>query len=577
MPVLRMAPDNTLAETLGNLGQSLTRNFNPLAQMQAYQLQQRMFLEQEQLREQQRKNAAQYDAVRHFAQFVPQEYLPMVATMIYQNAPWDQIVRHVAMWSGHLIDADTPEALAKNIEFMRQIDSSYSYQKDGPPVGGRVTADAFDRWKAAQAGASAQATAAGTMRGQQEASAPYISQLVDDASPAGIQKNIDVIERWEGKPYDYSTRGPPVKGSATQAAFDDWKIKQGSIAAGENARSTEVGKQIGGGITPSGQLYPFGLPGSPTNPFPTATSPAPSTPAPAPTSTTPNVSISNPANPSATPTPITRQTTAGVVVGQTAPEATQTAALDKATRDNLQEAIDAGVAAVKLKSITARIRALADAAGTGGPEQLPTAVVQKLADMGFRFTKRSEILAEMDSLFKAQIPELRKDMGVKFEAGPELSAQSKMVGTSTLPPAVLNGILARQDAIADLGIQRRELAQRAIGQNPDNPLPVTDYYREENKLYDQLPQHTQELLRLYGANAAPNAATPVTTQGGAPSVPAPNAGDAVSNALSNFVHWFTGGYGQAQPPAPAPGPGATPDNSVEIKPNPDGTFPDAPR
>ena len=35
MPVLRSEPDNTLAETLGNLGNSLTQSFNPLNQMRA--------------------------------------------------------------------------------------------------------------------------------------------------------------------------------------------------------------------------------------------------------------------------------------------------------------------------------------------------------------------------------------------------------------------------------------------------------------------------------------------------------------------------------------------------------------
>ena len=42
MPVLRQAPDNTLAETLGGLGNSLTNAFNPLNQIRAQNLQSEM-------------------------------------------------------------------------------------------------------------------------------------------------------------------------------------------------------------------------------------------------------------------------------------------------------------------------------------------------------------------------------------------------------------------------------------------------------------------------------------------------------------------------------------------------------
>ena len=49
MPVLRMPQDNTLAETLGNLGQALSSNFDPLNRLRGYDIQQQMWLRQQQV------------------------------------------------------------------------------------------------------------------------------------------------------------------------------------------------------------------------------------------------------------------------------------------------------------------------------------------------------------------------------------------------------------------------------------------------------------------------------------------------------------------------------------------------
>ena len=539
MPVLRMPADNSLGETLGNLGQSLANNFNPLKQMQAYELQRRMWMQDEQLRQEQRKNAATQAAIGQYAHIVPSEFMPEIANMIYQNAPADQILRRVALRSGRLIDATDDESLRKNIEFMRQIDPNYSYSKDGPPVGGAATAKAFDDWKVNEAGRAAGATALGTKTGEQAAADAAFAGAIDDTTPEATANNIRIIEKVTGKPWD-QPYPPPITPKTVKAA-DDWKVAN----AGALKKSEAEGTNLGDNATkPRDLSKPTLMP--PAGGFKTDGA---------------DVSVPGPTS-TAAPVPVTRSTPAGTIVGQSPAEATAAAGVDKQARDMLQEAVDSGVSARKLKIITARLNTLADVAANSGAGQITGWGAQQLANLGLHFTTKQEVLAEMKSLFNAQIPELRKEMGVKFEAGPELSAQAKMVGTSDLPPAVVKAITARQDALADLALQRRDLAQRTLGQNPENPLTLPDYYKEENKVYEQLPQHTQELLKIYGANAVPQPPVQSTTP-----PPAPGPLDALGNVFRSL---FGGGQQPAPQPTPEqPNPRAVyrgPDQPLEIMP-----------
>ena len=213
----------------------------------------------------------------------------------------------------------------------------------------------------------------------------------------------------------------------------------------------------------------------------------------------PDVSIPNPASPTAPPTPVVTQTPAGAVMGQTAAAGRASKTLEATTRGQLQEAIDGGVAGIKMNALLDRLHTLAHLADLQGAGQIPGWASQWLVDHKLAITDRAAIMAEMQSEFNAQIPELRKDMGVKFEAGPELSAQGKMIGNPSLPTQVIDGILARQKSIADLGIQRRNLAIRTLQPGADQPLALPDYYKQENALYDNLGTEMQKQLQDYGA------------------------------------------------------------------------------
>ena len=147
-----MPQDNTLAETLGNLGNSIGNAFDPLKRLQAYQIQQRIALEQQQIIQAQRENAAKQSAINQWGHIVPSDKLPQIANMIYQGAPYDQVARAAAQLSGNLVD--DPNAMQQNIRYIEQLTGKpYDYATNGPPVAGPNTAKQANDWKVNQAGA----------------------------------------------------------------------------------------------------------------------------------------------------------------------------------------------------------------------------------------------------------------------------------------------------------------------------------------------------------------------------------------------------------------------------------------
>ena len=192
--------------------------------MQAYELQYRMWLQQQQLIQAQRENNAKAAAIQQWGHIVPPDKLPQIATMIFQGAPYDQVARAAAQLSGQLID--DPNAMQQNIRYIEQLTGKpYDYASLGPPVAGPNTAKQANDWKVSQAGATAGATALGTKTGEQAAAAPYMNALVDDPSDTGTAKNIAIIEHLTGQPYDAS-KGPPIAGPLTLKSNQDWHSRQ---------------------------------------------------------------------------------------------------------------------------------------------------------------------------------------------------------------------------------------------------------------------------------------------------------------------------------------------------------------
>ena len=233
-----MPQDNTLAETLGNLGNSIGNAFDPLKRLQAYQIQQRIALEQQQIIQAQRENAAKQSAINQWGHIVPSDKLPQIANMIYQGAPYDQVARAAAQLSGNLVD--DPDAMQQNIRYIEQLTGKpYDYATNGPPVAGPNTAKQANDWKVNQAGATAASTSLGQKTGEQAAVAPLLSQLKDDTSPEATAGNIKIMETINGKPWDQPYA--PVVGPNTQQA----RNQSDATRAGQQATATSQGTKAG--------------------------------------------------------------------------------------------------------------------------------------------------------------------------------------------------------------------------------------------------------------------------------------------------------------------------------------------
>jgi len=237
MPVLRMPTDTTLGDTLGNLGRSLTENFNPLNQLRAYDIQQQMWMRQQQLLQMQRENQARQAAIQQWGNLVPPDKLPQIALMIYQNAPYEQVARAAAEASGQLIDKTDPASIQKNIAFMEHV-TGKPWTDPYPPYAGEVTGAYIRDLQAKQAGAVAGAQEGGKISATRAANAPLVSGYIDDTTPEATANNIKIwntlnpTAQWD-KPYP-----PPVTPKTVQA-MADFQVNQ----AGRTKASEDIGSQ----------------------------------------------------------------------------------------------------------------------------------------------------------------------------------------------------------------------------------------------------------------------------------------------------------------------------------------------
>jgi hypothetical protein len=236
-----MPTDTTLGDTLGNLGRSLTEGFNPLNQLRAYDIQQQMWMRQQQLLQMQRENAARQAAIDQWGHIVPPDKLPQISLMIYQGAPYEQVARAAAQFSGNL--KDDPNAMQQNIRYIEQLTGKpYDYATLGPPVAGPNTAKQADDWKVSQAGKTAASTALGTATGEQASRAP-LAGMIDEDTPAAALHNQQIYQTVYGKPPENGlVDAGPITAAANRArmAVQQGLIEQAKVQGGQQARQALV-------------------------------------------------------------------------------------------------------------------------------------------------------------------------------------------------------------------------------------------------------------------------------------------------------------------------------------------------
>jgi hypothetical protein len=545
MPFLRMPEDNTLAETLGNLGSSLGNALNPMNQLRAYDIQQQMFLRRQQLEQLQRENAAKQGAIQQWGHIVPADKLPQIAAMIYTGAPYDQIARAAAQLSGNLVD--DPNAMQQNIRYIEQLTGKpYDYATMGPPVAGPNTQKAYDSWKVTQAGNTAASTALGTKTGEQAATGALTSKFIDDTTPEATANNIRITEQLTGKPWD-QPYAPPVTPKTIQA-YDDWKIKNAGATAEATAGGTQRGEnQFKPRDLSKPQLNPP-VGGFTDTPAPPALAPnAP--PAPANAAPTPNVSVTNETVPFAPASPVVRQTPAGVITGQSPQE---TAAGTTVTDANLKDLTQALTEAQSAKQLLPKLNQLHDlvrlynAEGPGG--KLDAAAVKLFADKwGVSVGDKGAAYQAIQQLLNSEIPDIRQKAGIQRLAGPAIKEEQLIIGQPNMPPQVMDNIIANEKAAADIQVERGNIAFRArYGQGQD-ALQMPDYAKQSMDLDNSFQSRTDDYRKQYGAiGTADQQPAPIAQP------TAPLGGNTVMDAIHGALGWLTGQTPNSQTPPTVP-------------------------
>jgi hypothetical protein len=434
-------------------------------------------------------------------------------------------------------------------------------------------------------------------------------------------KNIAIIEHLTGQPYDAS-KGPPIAGPLTLKSNQDWMVANAGRVTGSQAAGTAANTPINpaepkifpppGGFTSTAPASPAAA--APPAATPPAVAPPAATPPAAtpPVATPPQTVTRSGVPPGATPdpnrpgwywqggnlkAPVTTGGPAGTVIGYDPNDLKLAADISGAATKTLADAYAAGGdSAARLMAVTAQIKALEQVSQTGGLYgQITAGPLRDLlnkAGLG-NITTAQQAQAAEDNLLKNTLPGMLKEFNVTRFASPEITMMNQVAGSSSLPPGVLDDILANVDTTANYTIQRRALAGQALGYDPSNPLNFPDYQQQDNALQANYAPELARRRQSYGAVAATVAApvvsnppAPVVSNPPAPVVsnpPAPvvnspsvNVGGGQSPSLWDVVsHFFGGGGSQAAPlgPAPASAP-APPANAppVEIIQRPDGSW-----
>ena len=481
-----------------------------------------------------------------------------------------------------LKDDTSPDATANNIRIMETINGK-PWDNPYAPVVGPNTQQARNASDAARAGQQATATSQGTKAGEKAANAPYFGGLVDDPSPTGTQTNIKMIEQITGQPYD-TAKGPPIAGPLTLKANQDWQVANAGRVTGSQAAGTAANTPINPAeprIFPPPGGFVSTAPASPTATSPVAAPSAPAAPiatpsAPAaPAVTRASVPLGATPDPNrpgwywqggTLKAPVTTSGPAGTIIGYDPNDLAVAKTSSDQAAETLTGAYAAGEGAAKLKAITAQIRALEQVSHTGGAYgQFTAGPLRDLLDKAglANVTNAQQAQTAEMNLLKNELPSVIKSAGMTRVAQPEIAAVSTMTGTADLPPGVLDNILANVDNAADYTLQRKGLAGRVLGFDPQNPMNYPDFQQGDAALLNNYQPDLDKRRQNYGAiNATPS--SPVaTTQ--AP--PPPQINDnPVTNALGAAVHWLFGG-------ASASAPSQLPSPSIELKPDANGVYP----
>jgi hypothetical protein len=347
------------------------------------------------------------------------------------------------------------------------------------------------------------------------AAADLGTNYIDSTDAAAKAFNLQRYQRLNGGKMPDSPL-TLVVGANTQAQRQAEEAQQKQA----EARGTARGTLQGAGIDVNKQLlFPEGdNPLAPVTASATAPGGQQSTGA-ASGQPAPKTQISNPAAPYEVPTTIVQQTASGVLTGASDVEGTK--AINTQRKSDLDQAVNEGRAATKLKVVLGQIQQLATYLNASGLSGQADAAWRNWMQQTFGVAvgDKAEAQRQLSILLKDQLPALRSESGITRVAGPEIKLMGGMTGLETDTPRVLLGTTAREQAVADMIEKRGAIASRARGDfydpnDANSTTSWTDWRNQDIANQNDLAAKTEEFKTAVHANF------PTTPEGG-PGAPAP--------------------------------------------------------
>ena len=446
MPVLRQAPDNTLSETLGNLGSSLTNAFNPLNTIRAQNLQSEIQQRNWEIQQKQSIDAANKNAANVFYN---------------SDLPFDPATKEMiaaGLRSGTLNVNNYIDALKATGSLKANQTASTMYaaaHADLPPeelasdqaelLAGRKTASELDAQRAtttlttaktgAALGAQKAAVTAASAPGMDAEAAPLAGSLAL-TDPGAVEKNIIAPQRARvgatTMPADTSQFSPVVT-ETTQRQLEAGQTPTLPAQIKSQAIATETGQKIAGNIFgphPADQPVTGGTVDASGNVTiaPPVSSGGPPAPAPAPVSGTVAV----------TPAPAD--------VSSIAKSKSTNVAAEEGTKFRLGSVlkdVDSGTKAATLLRTVALMREYANELDNNTPwNQAKSDFMNRVFEgTGMTFTAGQSAREAFTQISKQLMGAARTDDGIQRVAGPEITVlNSQMPNAQQDRPSLMRAL-----------------------------------------------------------------------------------------------------------------------------------------
>jgi hypothetical protein len=503
VPFLRMETDNSLAETLGNLGQSLGQALDPARQLQAQSLVDTIQRQRFDLQRQQQLDAANANAAEVYGNANP-----------HRLSPADLEVAKSQIRNGTFNPAGAIEALKTAGTFGANQAAANLIDATHPD------------WSEGQRN-SAKADILSGRKNLSEVESDYANSRLSTAKTGAAIGAADAASTAASQPGAPTELGP----LARSAAFTDPKVAEALAATGRVFGAGNLGagsaanmftdpnlsaatnalinnQQLAGMTRPQGQGPTVALTPQ-TKAVDTgaaigATQAAPRAPGQvvAPTTIDLTTGAVTPTAPAAGGTPAPGQVTVqpvgpntGAISASTTAEASSKAAADYAAAQ-LQDGISEGLAARKVANDVAQMRRLGDLMDNDGAmTQAENEIASRAyAAIGLTLTPGQTAREVFDTYKSAVMASWRKDEGIQRLALPEIQLGNLSLPSAKMSHDALNQSLDNIQARAMLGDKVGQSALRywSKGATPENAAAFLD---ERNTIYDPANNPTDTIRK----------------------------------------------------------------------------------